>query len=195
MSVKTTCTSTQTTPPCLLKWAQQMTAVLQQPVWIRTYRGWRPLADKWEVTFEPSKCKAMTISRKSNPTNSALFFGTTTLAEMDELVILSVTIDKKLTWSKHISNITARAGQKLGALRRVSNKLDSKGRATVYKAQVHNVMECASLCWMSASSTTLQLLDSIQPEQSSADHWCGCTAGQDTAKHLPFTSKNSRVII
>ena len=28
----------------------------------------------------------------------------------------------------------------------------------------------------------------LHPEQSSADHWCGCTAGQDTAKHLPFTS-------
>ena len=47
-------------------------------------------------------------------------------------------------------------------IRSVSNRLDSKGRATVYKAQVRSVVEYASLCWMSASSTTLQLLDSIQ---------------------------------
>ncbi|XP_072017132.1 uncharacterized protein [Amphiura filiformis] len=73
-----------------------------------------------------------------------------------------VTIDKKLTWAKHISNTAARAGQKLGALRRVANKLDVKWRATVYKAQVRSVMEYASLCWMSASTTTLKLLDSIQ---------------------------------
>ncbi|XP_072020331.1 uncharacterized protein [Amphiura filiformis] len=69
---------------------------------------------------------------------------------------------KKLTWAKHISNTVARAGQKLEALRRVANKLDVKGKATVYKAQVCSFMEYASLCWMSASTTTLKLLDSIQ---------------------------------
>ena len=30
-------------------------------------------ADNWKVTFEPSKCKAMTISRKRNPTRCDLF--------------------------------------------------------------------------------------------------------------------------
>ncbi|XP_019618294.1 PREDICTED: ATP-binding cassette sub-family A member 1-like [Branchiostoma belcheri] len=92
-------------------------------------------AVKWKVTFEPAKCKAMTISRKRNPTRSDLFFGNTRLAEKDELDILGVTVDKKLTWAKHISNIGARAGQKLGAMRRVAQKLHTKGRATVYKAQ------------------------------------------------------------
>ncbi|KAI8496954.1 hypothetical protein Bbelb_256090 [Branchiostoma belcheri] len=57
------------------------------------------------------------------------------LAEKDELDILGVTVDKKLTWAKHISNVGARAGQKLGDMRRVAQKLDTKGRATVYKAQ------------------------------------------------------------
>ncbi|KAI8518836.1 hypothetical protein Bbelb_020930 [Branchiostoma belcheri] len=92
-------------------------------------------AVKWKVTFEPAKCKAMTISRKRNPTRSDLFFGNTRLAEKDELEILGVTVDKKHTWAKHISNIGARVGQKLGAMRRVAQKLDTKGRATVYRAQ------------------------------------------------------------
>ena len=26
----------------------------------------------------------------------------------------------------------------------------------------------------------------LHPEQSSADHWCGCSASQDTAKHHPL---------
>ena len=119
-------------------------------------------ADRWKVTFEPSKCKAMTISRKRNPTRLDLWFGSTNLVEKDELEILGVTIDSKLTWTKHVSNIASRAGQKLGALRRVAHKLDRRGRATVYKAQVRSVMEYASLSWMSASPTTLGLLDSIQ---------------------------------
>ncbi|PIK40190.1 putative RNA-directed DNA polymerase from mobile element jockey-like [Apostichopus japonicus] len=91
-------------------------------------------AVKWKVTFEPSKCKALTISRKRNPTKLDLMFGNSKLAEKEELEILGVTIDSKLTWAKHISKASSRAGQKLGALRKVANKLDIRGRATVYKA-------------------------------------------------------------
>ncbi len=85
-------------------------------------------ADRWNVTFEPSKCKAMTISRKRTPTKLDLLFGHTKLAEKEELEILGVAIDSKLTWTKHISNISSRAGQRLGALKRVANKLDTRGK-------------------------------------------------------------------
>ncbi|KAI8480817.1 hypothetical protein Bbelb_414520 [Branchiostoma belcheri] len=119
-------------------------------------------AEKWKVTFEPTKCKTMTISRKRSRARSDLFFGNTKLAEKDELEILGVTIDNKLSWTKHTLNTAARAGQKLGAMRRVAHKLTPSGRAAVYKAQVRSVMEYASLCWMSAPATSLGLLDSVQ---------------------------------
>ena len=117
-------------------------------------------ADKWKVTFEPTKCKAMTISRKRTPSMLNLFLGTVQLTNKDELDILSVTFDKKLLWSM-LTSLT-RAGQKLGALRKVANKLNRYCRATVYKAKVHSVMEYASLCWMNDSPTTLSQLDNIQ---------------------------------
>ena len=119
-------------------------------------------ADTWKVTFEPSKCKVMTFSRKRSPSELNLYLGDCQLAAKHELEILGVTFDSKLTWSKHILAITTRAGQKLGALRKVANKLDCKGRATVYKAQVRSVMEYASLCWTNASPSTLSLLDNVQ---------------------------------
>ena len=108
----------------------------------RDLKKMRIWADKWKVTFEPSECKAMTISRKMNPTRLDLLFGRTTLAEMDELEILGVTIDSKLIWTKHISNVASRAGQKLGDLRRVANKLDGGGRTSIYKAQVQSTGIC-----------------------------------------------------
>ena len=101
------------------------------------------------------------IVKGRQPTKLDLLFGTTKLAEKEELEILGVRVDSKLTWTKHISNVSSRAGQ-MGAMRRVANKLVVRGRATVYKAQVRSVMEYASLYWMSASTTTLGLLDSIQ---------------------------------
>ncbi|XP_072015675.1 uncharacterized protein [Amphiura filiformis] len=79
----------------------------------------------------------------------------------------------KLTWAKHIS----RAGQKLGALRRIANK-----------DQVRSVMEYASLYRMSASTTTLKPLDSIQ---SKALRIIGVDE-QQTRMHLNIPSLHHR---
>ena len=78
------------------------------------------------------------------------------------IFLVCVTIDSKLTWSKHLSNISTTARQKLGAPRTVANILDTEGRATVYKSQVRSIMEYASLSWMNASPTNLCQLDNIQ---------------------------------
>ena len=113
------------------------------------------------------------VSRKRTPSSIDLSLGDCIcqLAVKDELEILGVIIDSKLSWSKHISSIASRAGQKLGALRKVANKLDIRGRWAVYKAQVRSIMEYACLCWISASSTTLSQLDNIQ-RKCTKDHRC-----------------------
>ena len=73
---------------------------------------------------------------------------------------------KLTTRSKHISTVCRKAGQRLGgsseALQKVANKLDVKGKATVYKVRVRSVMEYACLSWMNASDSVLAQLDSIQ---------------------------------
>jgi len=96
-------------------------------------------ADKWKVTFEPSKCKSMVMSRKRPPSKLDLFFDNCKLTQNNDLEILGVKLDSKLVWSNHISAIATRAGQRLGALRKVANKLDVQGRANVYKAQVRSL--------------------------------------------------------
>ena len=78
-------------------------------------------ADKWMVTFEPSKCKMMIISRKRTPSKLNLYLGNSPLDTRDDIEILGVTIDRKLTWSKHIQSVASRAGQRLGALRKIAN--------------------------------------------------------------------------
>jgi len=110
----------------------------------------RVWAAKWKVTFEPTKCKALMLSRKRTPGIPDLYFGTTKLAVVTDLSILGVAVDSKLLWSRHICNISKNAGQRLGALRKIANKLDTAGRATVYKAQICSIMEYACLSWMSA---------------------------------------------
>ena len=105
----------------------------------------RVWAAKWKVTFELTKCKALMLSRKRTLAIPDLYFGNTKLAVETELSILDVAVDSKLLWTRHISNISKNAGQRLGALRKISNKLDTAGRAAVYKAQIRSIIEHACL--------------------------------------------------
>ena len=91
----------------------------------------RVWAAKWKVTFEPTKCKALMLSRKRASAIPDLYFGNTKLAVETELSILGVEVDSKLLWSRHISNISKNAGQRLGALSKIANKLDIAGRTVM----------------------------------------------------------------
>ena len=116
---------------------------------------------KCKATFEPKKCKALMLSRKRTPAIPDLYVENAKLAVGTELSILGVAVDSKLLWSRHISNVSKNAGQRLGELRKIVNKLDTAGRATVCKAQIRSIMEHACLSWISASPTVLNQLDSI----------------------------------
>ena len=69
----------------------------------------------------------MVVSRKRNPFDLKVYFDNTEINVTNELKILGVTFDSKLTWKKHLGNVSGRAGQKLGALCRVSSKLSTQG--------------------------------------------------------------------
>lgn len=110
-----------------------------------------------KTTFEPLKCKFMTLSRKMD-----LLFDGHRLTTTNQLDILGATIDHKLSWSKHLTKISIRAGQKLAAPRRVASELTAESRATVYKLRVRSVVDSASLSWMCPPPSHLGLLDNIQ---------------------------------
>ena len=63
----------------------------------------------------------------------------------DYEVILGITIDRKLTFNKHIKNLCKKAGQKLCALLRISPYFDENKKKLLY-------------CSMIKSQITIQLL-------------------------------------
>ena len=56
----------------------------------------RVWAAKWKVTFEPTKRKALMLSRKRTPAIPDLYFGNTRLAVETELSLLGIAVDSKL---------------------------------------------------------------------------------------------------
>ena len=65
------------------------------------------LCDLWRMKLNASKTKTMIVSKPHtmHPQSSPLTIGRTVLKESDDLVILGVTFDSKITFAKHASSL------------------------------------------------------------------------------------------
>ena len=85
------------------------------------------------------------------------------LKESDDLVILGVTFDSKMTFDKHFRSVSRAASQWLGILRKSWQVFHDRlllGRC--FRGFVLPVLEYCSAVWCcSAAETHLRLLDSV----------------------------------
>ena len=122
-----------------------------------------------DVTFggmklHASKTKTMRVSRSSTMHTQLppLTIGGTVLEESDDLVILGVTFDSKLTYEKHLRLVSRAASKRFGILRkswRVFHDRSLLERCLC--GIVLPVLEYCSAAWCSAADTHLKLLDRV----------------------------------
>ena len=76
--------------------------------------------DLWGIKLNASETKTMIVSRSRtmHPQSPALTISGTVLKESDDLVILGVTFDSKMTFEKHLRSVSRAASQRLGILRK-----------------------------------------------------------------------------
>ena len=141
----------------------------------------RMWCDLWGMKLNTSKTKTMIVSRSRtiHPETPALTIGRTVLKESDDLVILGVTFDSKMTFEKHLRSVSRSASQRLGILRKSWLLLHDRlllGRC--FWGFVLPVLEYCSAFWCSAADTHLRLLDRVV---SGANFLTGCLFGCDLA--------------
>ena len=100
------------------------------------------------MKLNTSKTKTMIVawSRTIHPQSPALTIGGTVLKESDDLVVLGVTFDSKMTFEKHLRSISRAASQQLVIFRKSSQVFF-----------VLPVLEYCSAVWCSAADTHLKL--------------------------------------
>ena len=118
--------------------------------------------DLWGMKLDASKTKTMIVSRSLTiyPQSPPLTIGGTVLKESDDLVILGVIFDSKMTFEKDLRSVSRAASQKLVILRkpwRVFHDRSLLGRC--FRGFVLPVLEYCSAVWCSAADTHLKLLD------------------------------------
>ena len=92
----------------------------------------------------------------------ALTVGRTVLKESDDLVILGMTFDSKMTFEKHLHSVCTAASQLLGILRKSIQVFHDRlllGRC--FRGFVLPVLEYGSAVWCVAADTHLRLLDRV----------------------------------
>ena len=120
--------------------------------------------DLWRMKLNASKTKTMIVSRSRtmNLQSPALTIGGTVLKESDDLIILRVTFDSKMTFEKHLRSVSRAASQRLGILRKSWQVFHDRlllGRC--FRGFFMPVLEYCSAAWCSAADTQLRLLDRI----------------------------------
>ena len=119
--------------------------------------------DLWGMKLNASKTKTMIVSRSltMHPQSPPLTIGGTVLKESDDLVILGVTFDSKMTFKKPLRSVSRDlVSQILGILRkswRVLHDRSLLGRC--FRGFVRPVLEYCSVVWCSAADTHHKLLD------------------------------------
>ena len=104
----------------------------------------------------------MIVSRSGtmHPQSPLLTIGGTVLKESDDLVILWVTFDSKMTFENNFRSVSIAASQRLGILKKswlVFHDRSLLGRC--FRGFVLPVLEYCSAVWCSAANTHLKLLD------------------------------------
>ena len=73
--------------------------------------------DLWLMKLNASKTKTMIISRsRTMHPQSLLTIGRPVLKESDDLFMLGVTVDSKMTFERHLRSVSRAASQRLGIL-------------------------------------------------------------------------------
>ena len=97
------------------------------------------------MVLDPKKCHYMCLEKNCN--NDKFVFDNLFLENSTELVILGIAIDKKLLFDSHVKSLCRKAGQKLCALSRVPNYLQTKQKKLIFNEMTKSQFSYCSLIW------------------------------------------------
>ena len=116
----------------------------------------------WGMKLNANKTHSITFSRSRtlDPPHPRLFISGEEIEELDDIRLLGVTLDSRLTFEKHIRSVSSSIAQKTGLLRKCFKTFACE--STVIKSFYAFILPHFENCtpvWMSAAGCHLKLLD------------------------------------
>jgi len=114
------------------------------------------------MSFNPSKCEVIHISKKRHPIKSEYLIHGQKLVPVKEGKYLGVTISDNLSWKPHVAAATRKANNSLGFLRRNLSSCPPSVKARTYTTLVRPIMEYAATAWDPHTQTCIDQLEAVQ---------------------------------
>ena len=105
-------------------------------------------SDWWQMSFNPTKCSVLRVTRKRNPLQHQYTMMDVALAEVEHHPYSAVELSDDLTWVTHIAKITGKANRSLNFMsRNLYDCLQKLKKKTAYESFVRPNLEYASSVW------------------------------------------------
>ena len=119
-------------------------------------------SDKWQMQFNLSKCVHLPITNKTKPSSHQYSLFGHPLSKVASHTYLGVKLDSKLSWAKHITEITSKSSKVLGMVKRTLGPCKPEVKDTAYNMLVRPKLEYASPIWNPHKSSQISRLERIQ---------------------------------
>ena len=120
----------------------------------------------WQMSFNPSKCYILRISRLHSLIEFNYNISETILKPMSDHPHLGVQLSNNLSWSKHIDMITSKATNQLNSLRCNLSKCSSDVKYMAYTLLVRPQLEYASAAWDPYIKRNIMQIEAVQRRAS-----------------------------
>jgi hypothetical protein len=116
----------------------------------------------WLMSFNPSKCEVIRITRKRNPIRTTYYIHGSELQLVKGGRYLGVHIDEKLTLNTHVAATAKKANNSLAFLRRNLTSCPQDVKAQCYQTLVRPILEYAGTAWDPHTKTSINQLEAVQ---------------------------------
>ena len=130
--------------------------ILQQD--LRALEAW---AKRWQLSFVPQKCYAMSITLKRMPLTASYTLCGSVLEGVGLQKYLGVLITCTLSWHKQAEEVKTKATRVLNILQRSISSCSPAVKARAYSCLVRPIVECASVAWSPHTQRDIKAVESV----------------------------------
>ena len=114
------------------------------------------------MQFNISKCVHLPITNKTKPSSHQYSLFGHTLSKVTSHAYLGEKLDSKLSWAKHITEITTKSSKVLGMVKRNLGRCKPEVKDTAYNMLARPKLEYGSPIWNPHTSSQINHLERIQ---------------------------------
>ena len=122
-------------------------------------------ANKWLVSFNPSKSESIIFSRKQiKPFHPPVKMNQQQISEVNSHKHLGLIFSNDCTWHEHLDYIKTKAWHRVNIMRKLKFTLDRKSLQTIYISFIRPLLEYADVVWDNCTQYEANELEQIQNE-------------------------------